>query len=143
MPADDQALRVFAPLAERVRQLLLREADEAGLPAHERPQKVILLPESLSEEAGTLTKGLKKVVPGEVVKRYHQTIEAAVNQRFCRGDCVSAALWRGEVCEHISFSKINHKDLPALRTQSRNHRLTDARSTARDDILARHAISAV
>lgn len=78
LPADDQALRVYAPLAERVRQLLLREADEAGLPAHERPQKVILLPESLSEEAGTLTKGLRKVVPGEVVKRYHQTIEAAI-----------------------------------------------------------------
>lgn len=79
LPVEDEAaLRCHPALAERVRQLLLREADEAGLPAYERPQKVILLPEPLSEEAGTLTKGLKKVVPGEVVKRYHQVIEAAL-----------------------------------------------------------------
>jgi long-chain acyl-CoA synthetase len=76
--AGEAALRVHPTLAERVRQQLLREADEAGLPAHERPPKVVLLPESLSEEAGTLTKGLKKVVPGEVLKRYHQVVEAAL-----------------------------------------------------------------
>jgi long-chain acyl-CoA synthetase len=76
--ADEAALRVFPALADRVRQSLLREADEAGLPSHDRPQKVILLPEPLSEEAGTLTKGLKKVVPGEVLRRYHQVIEGAL-----------------------------------------------------------------
>jgi len=76
--ADEAALRVHPALAERVRQSLLREADEAGLPSHDRPQKVILLPEPLSEEAGTLTKGLKKVVPGEVLKRYYQVVEAAL-----------------------------------------------------------------
>ncbi len=78
LPVEDEAaLRCHPALVDRVRRLLLREADEAGLPPYDRPQKVILLPEPLSEEAGTLTKGLKKVVPGEVLKRYHQVVEAA------------------------------------------------------------------
>jgi hypothetical protein len=56
---------------------------------------------------------------------------------------LSATLWCGEVCEHISFAKVNNKDLSALSAQSRNDRLPDARRTARNDISARHAISAV
>ncbi len=49
----------------------------AGVPAHERPQKVLVIPESLSEEAGTLTKGLKKIVPGAIEERYAELIEGA------------------------------------------------------------------
>ncbi len=73
---DDSALRVHPGLAERVRLKMLAEADRAGLPAHMRPQKLLLLPEPLSEDGGTLTKGLKKIVPGVVIERYRQQIEA-------------------------------------------------------------------
>tara|TARA_Y100000588_G_C14170996_1_gene889143 strand:- start:341 stop:1543 length:1203 start_codon:yes stop_codon:yes gene_type:complete len=78
LPLDDEsALRRHEGLAERIRQLMLEEADTAGLPTHERPQKVVLLPEPLSEEAGTLTRGLKKIVPGAVVEQYRELIEVA------------------------------------------------------------------
>lgn len=73
---DDNALRVHPGVAERIRTLMLEEADLAGLPAHDRPQKLLLLPDPLSEEQGTLTKGLKKIVPGEVVERYRHVIDA-------------------------------------------------------------------
>ena len=62
-------------LAERIRQGLLAEAAAAGLPGYERPQRVVLLPESLSEEDGTLTKGLKKVVPKVIVEQYRELVE--------------------------------------------------------------------
>jgi long-chain acyl-CoA synthetase len=71
-PAADRAA-----LAERVRELFLEEADEAGLPAHSRPQRILLLPEPFSEENGTLTKGLKKIVPGAVFDRYRAQIASA------------------------------------------------------------------
>ena len=78
LPVDDEAaLRTCPALAERIRELFLREADLAGLPGHDRPLKVLLLPEPLSEEAGTLTKGLKKIVPGAVVECYREQIDAA------------------------------------------------------------------
>ena len=78
LPVDDEeALRCHPSLAERIRELLLREARAAGLPGHERPQKVLLLPEPLSEEAGTLTRGLKKIVPKAVEERYQELIEQA------------------------------------------------------------------
>jgi long-chain acyl-CoA synthetase len=73
---DETALRLHPALAERVRLAMLAEADRAGLPAHARPQKILLLPEPLSEDAGTLTKGLKKIVPGVVTELYRQQIEA-------------------------------------------------------------------
>jgi len=75
LPTDDEAaLRAYPPLAERIRQLLLDEADEAGLPNHERPDNVVVLPEALSEESGTLTRGLKKIVPAAVMERYSDLI---------------------------------------------------------------------
>ncbi len=77
VPDDETALRGSGQVAELIRRQLLREADEAGLPAHERPQKVIVIPESLSEETGTLTKGLKKIVPGAIEERYVKLIESA------------------------------------------------------------------
>ncbi len=77
LPVDDEdALRVHPALAERIRSMMLEEVDRLGLPAHDRPQKILLLPEPLSEEQGTLTKGLKKIVPGAVVERYRHMIEA-------------------------------------------------------------------
>ena len=76
LPLDDEeGLRCHPALAERIREQLLQEANAAGLPAYERPQKVLLLPEALSEEAGTLTRGLKKVVPKVILERYEELIE--------------------------------------------------------------------
>ncbi len=74
---DEEALRTHPAVAERIREALLKEATRAGLPGHERPQKVLVLSEALSEETGTLTRGLKKVVPKEIVKKYEKEIEAA------------------------------------------------------------------
>ncbi len=73
---DENALRVYPGLGERIREGLLAEAATLGLPSHERPQRIALLPEPLSEDAGTLTKGLKKVVPKAVVEEYRELIEA-------------------------------------------------------------------
>ena len=76
LPIEDEvALRQHPELVERIRQGLLAEAAAAGLPGYERPQRVVLLPESLSEEDGTLTKGLKKVVPKLIVERYRELVE--------------------------------------------------------------------
>lgn len=74
---DGEALRGFEPLHARVREQLLVEADIAGLSGHERPVRVLVLPRGLSEEDGTLTRGLRKVVPKEVVALYTGLIEAA------------------------------------------------------------------
>ena len=74
---DEDALRQSDRIADLIRQQLLREADEAGLPAHERPHRLLVIPESLSEDAGTLTKGLKKIVPGAVAERYAGLIRQA------------------------------------------------------------------
>ena len=74
--AGDQALRSHPEVAKKVRQQLLWEADAAGLPAHERPQKVVLMADSPSEEDGTLTRGLKKIVPKAVTDRYREAIAA-------------------------------------------------------------------
>lgn len=74
--ADEAALRVHPGLGERIRQGLLAEAAAAGLPSYERPQRVALLSEPLSEEAGTLTKGLKKVVPKAIFEQYRELVEA-------------------------------------------------------------------
>ena len=51
------------------------EAAAAGLPSYQRPQRVALLPEPLSEDAGMLTKGLKKVVPKAIVDQYRDLVE--------------------------------------------------------------------
>ena len=74
---DGEALRGFEPLHARVREQLLVAADIAGLSGHERPVRVLVLPRGLSEEDGTLTRGLRKVVPKEVVALYTGLIEAA------------------------------------------------------------------
>ncbi len=77
LPDDDDDVRRHSGVAERLRELLLNEATAAGLPGHERPQRVLVLPDALSEEAGTLTRGLKKVVPGAILEQYRDSVEAA------------------------------------------------------------------
>ncbi len=77
LPDDDNAVRRHSGVADRLRELLLNEATAAGLPGHERPQRVLVLPDALSEEAGTLTRGLKKVVPGAILEQYRDSVEAA------------------------------------------------------------------
>ena len=72
---DEDALRTHPSLGERIREGLLAEATAAGLPNYQRPQRVALLPEPLSEDAGTLTKGLKKIVPKATVERYRTIVE--------------------------------------------------------------------
>ncbi|MFT5370071.1 MAG: long-chain acyl-CoA synthetase [Candidatus Latescibacterota bacterium] len=76
LPNDDEALRRHPAIRERIREQLLKEATAAGLPGHERPQKVLVLPAPLSEESGTLTRGLKKVVPKQIVAQYETEIQA-------------------------------------------------------------------
>ena len=71
---DEDALRRHPAIAERVRQQLLKEAAAAGLPGYERPQRVLVLPTQLSEEAGTLTRGLKKVVPKKIESLFAKEI---------------------------------------------------------------------
>lgn len=77
---DGEKLRTFEPLHLRVREQLLAEADIAGLSGHERPVRVLVLPRGLSEEDGTLTSGLRKLVPKEVVSRYAGLIEAVASR---------------------------------------------------------------
>ena len=77
---DGEKLRTFEPLHLRVREQLLAEADIAGLSGHERPVRVLVLPRGLSEEDGTLTSGLRKLVPKEVVTRYAGLIEAVASR---------------------------------------------------------------
>ena len=77
LPDDDDAARLHPSVAERVREMFLLEATRAGLPSHERPQRVVVLPEPLSEETGTLTRGLKKVVPKAIASRFEDLIAAA------------------------------------------------------------------
>ena len=72
---DEDALRTHSSLGERIREGFLAEATAAGLPSYQRPQRVALLPEPLSEDAGTLTKGLKKIVPKAIVERYRTVVE--------------------------------------------------------------------
>lgn len=79
LPTDEDALRGFTPLHERLRAQLLAEADLAGLSGHERPVRVAVLPASLSDEDGTLTRGLRKVVPKQVEERYRAVIEEAAH----------------------------------------------------------------
>ncbi len=74
---DDEALRQDVRITDRIREQMLKEADRAGLPAHERPQRIVALPDALSEQSGTLTRGLKKVVPGAVLERYGSLVEEA------------------------------------------------------------------
>lgn len=80
LPNEDDAVRTHPAIAERIREQLLKEATEAGLPGHERPQKVLVLPEPLSEESGTLTRGLKKVVPKQIVAQYETEIETTYDK---------------------------------------------------------------
>jgi long-chain acyl-CoA synthetase len=80
LPTDDDALRTHPAIAERIRERLLKEATDAGLPGHERPQKVLVLPAPLSEESGTLTRGLKKVVPKKIMALYESAIQTAYEQ---------------------------------------------------------------
>ena len=75
---DEGAIRSHPEVAERIRSQLLNESDLAGLPAHERPVNVVVLPAALSEEDGTLTRGLKKVVPKVVEERHAETITTAL-----------------------------------------------------------------
>ena len=39
--------------------------------------RLLVLPEALSEDAGTLTRGLRKIVPAAIEGRFAETIEAA------------------------------------------------------------------
>ncbi len=71
----EAALRKHPSLGERIREGFLAEATAAGLPNYQRPQRVALLPEPLSEDAGTLTKGLKKIVPKAIIERYRTVVE--------------------------------------------------------------------
>jgi long-chain acyl-CoA synthetase len=81
LPAnDDDALRRHPAIAERIRERLLQEATDAELPGHERPQKILVLPTQLSEETGTLTRGLKKVVPKKIVETFETEITAAYGE---------------------------------------------------------------
>ena len=73
---SEEDIRCHPDVAERVRQQLLFEADAAGLPGHERPQRLLLMPAPLSEDEGTLTRGLKKMVPKAVTARYQDLIAA-------------------------------------------------------------------
>ena len=77
---DDAAIFQHPDIGEHVRKQLLLEADENGLPDYERPRKILLLPEPLSEENGTLTRGLKKIVPAAIFERYSEQIIAAYEQ---------------------------------------------------------------
>ncbi|MDA0709207.1 MAG: AMP-binding protein [bacterium] len=77
LPKNDDAMRRHPAIRERIREHLLREATEAGLPGHERPQKILVLPMPLSEESGTLTRGLKKVVPKQIVSQHAEDIRSA------------------------------------------------------------------
>ncbi len=77
LPSGEEQLRAFEPLHERIRQQLLAEADGAGLTGHERPVRLLVLPEALSEDAGTLTRGLRKIVPKSITERFAGPIEAA------------------------------------------------------------------
>jgi long-chain acyl-CoA synthetase len=77
LPKDDEALRRHPMIADRIREQLLKEATLAGLPGHERPQKVLVLPDPFSEESGTLTRGLKKVVPLQIAACYETEIANA------------------------------------------------------------------
>ena len=74
---SDEVLRCDEGLAHKIRELIVGQAHEAGLPAYARPQRILLLPEPLHEDKGTLTKGLKKIVPGAVAEQYRALIEAA------------------------------------------------------------------
>ena len=77
LPTDEDALRRHPAVVERVREQLRKEAAAAGLPGYERPQKVLVLPAQLSEEAGTLTRGLKKVVPKKIESLFAKEIAEA------------------------------------------------------------------
>ena len=77
LPGDEDQLRAFEPLHERIRAQLLAEADAAGFSGHERPVRLLVLPEALSEDAGTLTRGLRKIVPKSITERFAGPIEAA------------------------------------------------------------------
>lgn len=76
-PEEEAVLFQHPEIIERVRKQLLLEANDNGLPDYERPRKVLLLPEPLSEENGTLTRGLKKIVPKAIIDRYTDQIHAA------------------------------------------------------------------
>lgn len=76
---EGRALRSFGPLHARLREQLLAEADLAGLSGHDRPVRFLVLPQGLSEEDGTLTRGLRKVVPKQVVAQFEDLIEAAAH----------------------------------------------------------------
>ena len=78
LPKDEDALRTHPAVKEGIRTQLLRESDLAGLPSHERPVNVVMLPVALSEEDGTLTRGLKKIVPKAVEERHAATISSAL-----------------------------------------------------------------
>ena len=78
---SEAELRQDPDVQALVRRQLAAEADLAGLPGHERPQKVVVLPEALDEETGTLTRGLKKVVPKAVVERFRALVDEALGGR--------------------------------------------------------------
>ena len=75
LPKEDEDLRRHPAIAERIREGMLREATLAGVPGHERPQKILILTDPFSEASGTLTKGLKKLVPKEIVRQNEDRIQ--------------------------------------------------------------------
>jgi len=77
---DDAALRQHPAVVDYLRKLMLQEATRAGLPNYERPRRVLALAEPFSEEMGTLTRGLKKLVPKRVVSQYMGLIEEAYSE---------------------------------------------------------------
>jgi long-chain acyl-CoA synthetase len=77
LPQSDDAVRRHPGVGEQIRSALLAAATQAGLPRHERPQRVVVLPEALSEATGTLTRGMKKMMAKAVVERYRALIDEA------------------------------------------------------------------
>ena len=77
LPDEDEDVRRHPEVVSRVREALQKEATRAGLPGHERPQRVLVLPSGLSEETGTLTRGMKKVAFKQVVEQHSEMIEDA------------------------------------------------------------------
>jgi long-subunit acyl-CoA synthetase (AMP-forming) len=77
LPDDDEAARSHPGVVAAVRDALQRAATQAGLPGYERPQRVLVLPSGLSEETGTLTRGMKKIVYKAVVEQHREMIEEA------------------------------------------------------------------
>ncbi len=75
LPDDDEEVRKHPEVVSRAQEALQKEATRAGLPGHERPQRILVLPSALSEETGTLTRGMKKIAYKAVVEQHKELID--------------------------------------------------------------------